>query len=469
MQYHGNAVLVHHSAIYGRSEQEITWFQTGDPRPQAQFDRVVDLRFIQKGERRRAVTTMQPTHYRYIEILVGGRVVWDSRTEVRCDMNRFEEIRTRRERADAEVAERRRSAARSGGRPRTAHDLSADEIRSVLLGEKTLAEVLGAKGEPGATEPGESMGDQSPKEKPMGKTVQLGERTFRLLFADLLRPLTAEERAGLKEDTGARGILTAILVDEDDGVIDGGHRLAIAAELGLPLADVPLRVLGSKTTAEKPEAALAANLHRRHLSPEDQQRLRQERIARVVAARQDGKSYRAIAAEEGKSVAQVQRDYADAGVPGGTPEPGAAEPDSPGRAPEPTLFDAVAPPPQASDIDPNNGKTVVNQSKSSGGKVKGRDGKTYPASRKKAPAQPAAPKFRWSDLRLKVHLAGRGGSDLMRLSRARVADRDPEKVREVAVRLRRLADELDSLANDAAEPWGTQGAEAPAEERGEQR
>lgn len=174
-------------------------------------------------------------------------------------------------------------------------------------------------------------------------TIRIGKDTFTILFPDLLRPLSDAERRGLKESIERREeVAVQVVVDEDFGVIDGGNRLTIAAEVGLDHVNYEMRT--SLTLAEKRALALELNEHRRHLSADEQQALRQERIRKVAEDRQQGMSKRQIAAKHGVSLGQVQRDVKDAGKSG-------VSPDTPAT-------------------------------------VTGRDGKTYPASR---PAQAPTP------------------------------------------------------------------------------
>jgi hypothetical protein len=68
------------------------------------------------------------------------------------------------------------------------------------------------------------------------------------------------------------------------------------------------------------------NEHRRHMTPEQLRRQREQRVARVVAARVAGRSIREIAQAEGVSIAQVQRDL---GGPEKPPAPRDARPQGP--------------------------------------------------------------------------------------------------------------------------------------------
>jgi N6-adenosine-specific RNA methylase IME4/ParB-like chromosome segregation protein Spo0J len=129
-----------------------------------------------------------------------------------------------------------------------------------------------------------------------------GKQAFHLLFPDLLRPLSATERDSLRADIQARGeILVPVVVDEDLGVIDGGNRLAIAAELGLQA--VPFDIRPDLAHEEKRALALALNECRRQLSAEDRKEL-------AVRLRQQGMSLRTIGEHLGVAKSTVADDLA---------------------------------------------------------------------------------------------------------------------------------------------------------------
>jgi site-specific DNA-methyltransferase (adenine-specific) len=142
------------------------------------------------------------------------------------------------------------------------------------------------------------------------RDVTLGSRVFTILFPDLLRPLTPEENTALRAGITRDGVLCPVLVDEEDGVIDGGNRLTIAAEVGLKA--VPVHVLRGLTHEQKRSHALSVNVERRHLTPDEQREARQRRVFRVAEARREGKSLRAIAEEERVSHPQVIADLKEA-------------------------------------------------------------------------------------------------------------------------------------------------------------
>lgn len=81
-------------------------------------------------------------------------------------------------------------------------------------------------------------------------------------------PLSDEEYAALRDDIRVHGIQTPIVVDENGLVIDGHHRQAIAAELGI---DCPTEAPAGLSDSEKRSQSFSRNLVRRHLN-RDQRR-----------------------------------------------------------------------------------------------------------------------------------------------------------------------------------------------------
>jgi site-specific DNA-methyltransferase (adenine-specific) len=105
--------------------------------------------------------------------------------------------------------------------------------------------------------------------------------------------LSDEEYAALRADIIARGIVVPVVIDEQGNVIDGQHRLRIAADLGL--VDVPMDIRPGLVDSEREALALDLNLHRRHLSTEQRDKV-------IVWRRQKGESYRQIAEAVGVDV-----------------------------------------------------------------------------------------------------------------------------------------------------------------------
>jgi hypothetical protein len=152
-------------------------------------------------------------------------------------------------------------------------------------------------------------------------TITIGKRTFTMLFPDLLRPLTDREYQDLKNSIRKSGVQVAIVVDEHDGIIDGGNRAMIAAEL--QIRNVPTDIRKHLTQQQKIELALTLNGDRRHLSKSERKQLIEDRKKRIAEARAKGASIRTIAQQEGIDPKQVQRDLnavKQSGVDMSTPE-----------------------------------------------------------------------------------------------------------------------------------------------------
>ncbi|MDP9398624.1 MAG: helix-turn-helix domain-containing protein [Actinomycetota bacterium] len=109
--------------------------------------------------------------------------------------------------------------------------------------------------------------------------------------------LDAEEIAALEVDIAERGVVVPIVVDQHGRVLDGHHRRAIAARMGV---DCPTEVRHVADDDEARSTALALNLARRHLTREQRRQL----IAAEIAAR-PGDSDRAIARRFGCSPSTV--------------------------------------------------------------------------------------------------------------------------------------------------------------------
>lgn len=163
-------------------------------------------------------------------------------------------------------------------------------------------------------------------------TVFVGGLTYRLPFAmehePLFRPWTPAERADVRESMlkispkgRPQGIMGRIVTYDSPTwglrcVIDGANRLRLLAELLNEFPDLTFPQLnpqdrGRLTDEHARDIATDLNLCRRHLTPAEQHEHRQRRITRVVLAHTAGQSLRAIAADQGVSLGQVQADLAD--------------------------------------------------------------------------------------------------------------------------------------------------------------
>lgn len=138
--------------------------------------------------------------------------------------------------------------------------------------------------------------------------VTVDGRTYRLkVYGRAVRPLTDREYAELRADIQAKGrIEVEILVDRHGNVVDGKHRLMIAAELGL--TGLPIKVLDTDDPERLEDMAEGVNVFRRHLTKQQISALKQGRQERVRAMRAERKSLREIAEVEGVAETTIRRD-----------------------------------------------------------------------------------------------------------------------------------------------------------------
>jgi len=106
-------------------------------------------------------------------------------------------------------------------------------------------------------------------------------------------------------------------------VVDGAHRTLLAKEHGLEKIPIMQRSFPDIDSAK--EECKRLNYDRRHLTQKQKEEERQERINRVVEARQEGKSTRAIAEEEGVSQKTIRDDMDKATEKGYSVDPPSGE------------------------------------------------------------------------------------------------------------------------------------------------
>lgn len=115
----------------------------------------------------------------------------------------------------------------------------------------------------------------------------------------LLPPLTEAEYEALKADIAEHGILYPVILDEDDRILDGVHRVRIAEELGI---DPPATRHTGLDEERKLHLAVGLNMRRRHLDAD-----RRRDLVRSLSDDQ-GLSIRQIASVTGWSKSTVHRD-----------------------------------------------------------------------------------------------------------------------------------------------------------------
>jgi DNA-binding CsgD family transcriptional regulator len=147
-------------------------------------------------------------------------------------------------------------------------------------------------------------------EPPTVPTIKLGRLTYKLTYANLFRKHTEQELDRLTASIVSNKIRLPVITYTSDvfgrrAVIDGATRLAIAMAHGL---SVPVKDLGPLSDGAARELAVTLNADRRHLTPEEQQAARAERIERVVACIESGLSLREVSRQEKVSHEQVRQD-----------------------------------------------------------------------------------------------------------------------------------------------------------------
>jgi ParB-like chromosome segregation protein Spo0J len=137
-------------------------------------------------------------------------------------------------------------------------------------------------------------------------TIEFAGVTYKTPYVDLLPQLTDEDYQELKEDIRANGVMYPVVIDDDNNVIDGHHRLRIAAELGIPYSDVRKKQVEGLPEEKRRELAYNLNLHRRQLTQQQKRKL----IAKLLKTDPE-KSDRAIAEQAGvtnKTAANVRKE-----------------------------------------------------------------------------------------------------------------------------------------------------------------
>ena len=89
------ALIVQHCAVDGRLETPVRAYAVEPRKPFGPQATSVVVSFIQSGKRHGASFRIVRDHLRYLTIEVGGQVVYDSRTDVSCNMTRWAETDAR--------------------------------------------------------------------------------------------------------------------------------------------------------------------------------------------------------------------------------------------------------------------------------------------------------------------------------------------------------------------------------------
>jgi hypothetical protein len=85
------ATIIQHCAVFGTLKTSVRKFEVLDPEPYAQYATSIHVSFVKPRERSWHYYQMVPDNLRYITIETdAGEVLYDSRTDVPCDMAKWE-------------------------------------------------------------------------------------------------------------------------------------------------------------------------------------------------------------------------------------------------------------------------------------------------------------------------------------------------------------------------------------------
>jgi hypothetical protein len=94
MKSGNNALIVQHCAVFGRLEAAARTFEVGPVKPYGESPCSVTVAFTRPKQRGRHTFTIVPDNRRYLTIEVAGKVVYDSRQDVPCDMVAWRETKS---------------------------------------------------------------------------------------------------------------------------------------------------------------------------------------------------------------------------------------------------------------------------------------------------------------------------------------------------------------------------------------
>lgn len=90
-----HALLVQHCAVDGRLETPVRAYAITPSKPFGPHATSVVVSFIRSGKRNGGAFRIVSDHLRYLTIEVDGQVIYDSRTEVPCNMTQWAETNAR--------------------------------------------------------------------------------------------------------------------------------------------------------------------------------------------------------------------------------------------------------------------------------------------------------------------------------------------------------------------------------------
>jgi DNA modification methylase/DNA-binding XRE family transcriptional regulator len=106
-------------------------------------------------------------------------------------------------------------------------------------------------------------------------------------FADILPPLSKEERQALEADIATNGIQVPIAIDDKGNILDGHHRYEIDP-------GAPTHIIRGLSPDEKMAYVYRSNMNRRNLSPAQKKRLREKMKNVALMLNQAGRTQQEI-------------------------------------------------------------------------------------------------------------------------------------------------------------------------------
>jgi ParB-like chromosome segregation protein Spo0J len=116
----------------------------------------------------------------------------------------------------------------------------------------------------GSSGSSDSSGTHSASSARRGKHVVETKDFIKSEYVNLLPTLSNAEYGRLKQSINERGLLVPIIVNQDNVVLDGYHRLMACKELGIPIICSVIDF--TDRFQDELEYVMAVNLHRRHLN-----------------------------------------------------------------------------------------------------------------------------------------------------------------------------------------------------------
>ncbi len=89
----GKATIIQYCAVFGRLETPVRQWSAREPAPYAQHPIAVSVSFSEPRKQRTSFFNIVPNNTRYLTVEQDGVVVYDSRSEVPCDMQDWQAIR----------------------------------------------------------------------------------------------------------------------------------------------------------------------------------------------------------------------------------------------------------------------------------------------------------------------------------------------------------------------------------------